>query len=338
MTRRVTAHRPIGRYTCRGLAVAFLAGAGVYLLGAGAARADGAPDKTGWWSEVQQAPVAIPLSTATGSNLVVGNDPTGADNVAAVQYTVPSGTSRASAGGHLSLTIAPNTSVGTVQLAACPIAGDWQPVEGGPWTAKPNWSCAASAPGTVSSDGTTVSFALTAAVQSSAGVFSLAIVPATGAGAFQVQLSNPDASSFTATGGPTEEPPPDTSSNPLDTAGPASASQAVLPAPEPSGSLPVDTVPPSPPVETSPAPGPASPSAPAASPALVQPAASSHGAFNDRPHRVLAGAILALMAASAWWLGGSAARPPQLLGSLGARSAPAAGAAAAPPTGGIGRF
>lgn len=162
------------------------------------AKADGAPDKVGWWSEAQQSGGAIPVATATGTDLVVGNDVTGPNSVAAVHYSLPSTSDAATASGTLTLSVTPNSTVGTAAIVACPIAGDWSPVYGGAWSDKPTWSCKSSAPGTLSTDGATLAFPLTPQVESSPGVFSLAIVPSATAGPFQIRFSGPGAVSLVA--------------------------------------------------------------------------------------------------------------------------------------------
>src|SRR5256885_11331158 len=134
------------------------------LLFAGAARADTvAPDAQGWWSEAQQAPQPLPVNTVTGNNLEVGGDPTGPNAEAAVRYIVP-GTidgvpvDPASVPATLTLKVAPNTTVGTPAVVACPVLGSWQPASAGSWPTKPGYNRRRSAKGTLSDDqGTSVS-------------------------------------------------------------------------------------------------------------------------------------------------------------------------------------
>jgi len=100
---------------------------------------------------------------------------------------------------------------GTPPVVACPTrsaawsAGDDQAAPG------PDYDCAQHFPGTVSPDGTLVTFHVTAESESTPGQLSLAIVPdfsstagPTGASPFGVDFNPPDQSSFSTEGGASE--------------------------------------------------------------------------------------------------------------------------------------
>jgi len=296
------------------------------------------PDQQGWWSEAQPSPPVppLPVNTVTGTNLQVGNDPSGPDAVAAVRYTVP-GTvdgipvDPSTVPATLTLKVAPNTAVGTPTVVACPVLGSWQPAQGGDWAAKPAYSCAASTPATLSTDGQTATFALTTVLQARAGVYDLALVPdPANQLPFQVQFLAPGGDSLTLGSGAASlsavtEPPP-----PLDL-GPGLDTGTVGPLPE---TTPFVSAPLSEPVTPPPA------TAAARQPTVAlrpeAPALIGH-ISSKRAQRAVALGVLLAMVAAVWWFGGQPVRSPRLLGPLGGR-----GGAATPGVyvraGGIGRF
>lgn len=143
------------------------------------------PDDKGWWSRAQAAPSpapTVPVGTATGTDALVGNDPTGPNAIAAVRYTVP-GTldgepiDASTASGTLTLKVAANGAVGTPVVVACPIISSWQSAAGGTWDTRPKYTCANKAAGTFNTETTAVTFALPPKLQARPGAFDLAIVP-----------------------------------------------------------------------------------------------------------------------------------------------------------------
>jgi hypothetical protein len=196
---------------------AALATAGIVGLAGGTAGA--ASDvATGWWWRANpggtaptptQAPVVVGIPTTPvpttappappnvgDGNLMVAATPDGATAIAAVRAT--------GATGQLTLTVAPNGSVGgqAAKLLACKTGGLWNPAQGGRWDDKPSYSCDASssAPGTASADGATWTFPTDALTTD--GVLDVAIVPApadatTGLTApFQIVFQAPGADAF----------------------------------------------------------------------------------------------------------------------------------------------
>ena len=315
------------------------------LLLAGTASAQG-PDQVGWWSEAQQAPSPLPVTTVTRDNLMVGNDPTGPNAVSAVRFTVPADVDGASVDpstvpATLTLHVAANSAVGSPVVAACPVLANWQPATGGAWADKPNYSCSPSAAATFSAAGDTATFQLTPDLQRSGGLYDLALVPAPGkTDPFSVQFVPPGADALQLGVG----------ASPPGTTGPTPAEE---PAATPSA-LPDTSTAPTPDLGTpglvSEPPLPLSP-APAATPATTPQATGGSPAFfpsgrvvkvsAKRAQRALALGLLGLLAAGLWWFGGQQARSPRLLGSLAEAKGEGSGDAGPAlylPSGGIGRF
>jgi hypothetical protein len=70
-------------------------------------------------------------------------------------------------------------NAGQIVVMACPTNGAWTPAQAGAWSARPQFDCSGAAHGTVSPDGTTISFDL--AGVASGGSVDVAFVPGTGA-------------------------------------------------------------------------------------------------------------------------------------------------------------
>ena len=321
-----------------------LAGAGLGLLAVGTAAATTAigPDQQGWWSEVQQGPSPLPINTVTGNNLLVGNDPANGPNaVAALRFSVPGSVDGATVDPStvpavLTLQVAPNSNVGTVAVAACQVQANWTAAEGGEWGQRPNYSCSqGSALAKFSADDKTATFDLTPALQRSAGLYDLALVPTPGnTDPFSVEFM-PAGGGSLALGVGT---PPSSAGNTDQAAAamPVAPDSGLPVAPDLSGALLGATASPLSQLPVTQAPS----VAPAGRASNAQP-------FNAAPLRqvvpfkrgqraVALGLLLALVAAL-WWFGGQQARSPRLLGSLGD------GKEGVPdevflPSGGIGRF
>ena len=284
------------------------------------------PDDKGWWSKAQAAPApapTVPVGTATGSNAMVGNDPTGPNAIAAVRYTVP-GTldgepiNASTASGTLTLKVPANGAVGTPVVFACPIISSWQTAEGGTWEARPKYTCATKAAGTFNADTTAVTFSLPPNLQARPGVFDLAIVPdPANQTPFSVQFEAPggDSLAVRAAGAPA---PADAG-----TQAPGSAGSASIPAGDsstgsfapvfPSQPLPSDGSPATT-VGASPATGVGSDGSRTA---LGVPG-STGGVPAKRGQRIMAAVLLVLLGASLFWFGRQPVRSARLLGSLGA--------------------
>jgi hypothetical protein len=223
------------------------AGGGLILLGAltSTAYAD-APQRVGWWNSASgpagpagaAAPspttppgglrvAAGPTAGAAPSSLLPTQTPQGEQILAygAVLYALAEGSSAT-----LQLKIA-GTPQGTPQVAACPTRNaTWTAGDDQPSSSEPAYDCTTQHfPGTVSADGTTISFTVKAQFESSPDLLSLAIVPdlsstaVPGGGntAFAVDLAPPGATSLT----PQPEAAPSAASTPV------SPSQSAAPPP-----------------------------------------------------------------------------------------------------------
>lgn len=328
-----------------------VAAATVGLYAAPASAVAVAPEDQGWWSEAQQAPSpapAVPINQATGSNLMIGNDPSGANAMAAVRYNVP-GTidgepvDASTASGTLTLQVAANGTVGTPVVEACPIISSWQSAQGGEWAARPKYTCATSAKGAFNADATAVTFKLTPNLQARPGVFDLAIVPdpanqtpfsvqftAPGQGSLAVQASSGGATS--GDGGAAGSPANDTGTGDLSSAGVpgdfSSAAPGLSVAPD-GTPLPADTA------VTAPGDAGASSGTPTQTVVLASPA---RGLSDKRGQRAMGFVLLMLLGLALWWFGGQPVRKPRLLGSLGASAAGGEPEPVVTDSGGIGRF
>jgi hypothetical protein len=221
--------------------------------------------------------------------------------------------------------------VGTPTVVACPVLSSWQPAQAGAWAARPAYSCGRSAPATVSTDGTTATFALTPELQSRPGVYDLALAPdPANQLPFQVQYVAAGADSLTPSSGtsaalsaseptpiPDFAPPPDTGTL---------------------GALPETAPFLSPPLAPFATPPPATAAGRQPTVALTpQRPALLRNVSSKRGQRAVALGVLLAMVAAVWWFGGQPVRSPRLLGPLRSR-----GGAATPAlyvrSGGIGRF
>ena len=275
------------------------------------------PDAQGWWSEAQQAPQPLPVDTITGPNLQVGGDPTGPNAIAAVRFVVPGTIDDApvdpsSVSATLTLKVAPNTTIGTPAVVACPVLGTWQPASAGAWSTRPAYNCDRSAAATASGD--SMVFKLDPSLQATSGRYDLALVPApTNQAPFSVQFLPPAGDSLAlgsgapAAGAGESEPAPDT--EPLPVTPDTSAASVPLggsPSFAVGGPLPVEPAP-----EATPG---ARASTPRANSLLPGPL---RRASTKRSQQAIALVMLALIVLALWWFGGEQVRAPRLLGSLG---------------------
>lgn len=224
--------------------------------------------RVGWWNTASANGSAAPSPTTPAGGMRVAAGPlvSGAPVAVpqapailaygAVLYALPEGHDAT-----LRLKIA-GTAQGTPQLAACPTANDsWAGGDDQPASAEPAYDCSAQHfAGTVSSDGTTVSFTIASPFETAPGVVSLAIVPdpastalPSGSSPFAVDIEPPDASSFAAKDTSPEPAPesPDALPPVVDAGSPVSAG-APLGLPALSAPLPESTPPSAPPAAAQP--------------------------------------------------------------------------------------
>jgi hypothetical protein len=286
------------------------------LLAAAPASAQG-PDQVGWWSEVQQAPGPLPVNAVTGNNLMVGNDPTGPNAVAAVRFTVPASIDGASVDpstvpATLTLHVTASSAVGNPVVAACPILANWEPATGGSWASRPNYSCSPMVTAAFSTAGDTATFQLTPELQRSGGLYDLALAPAPGkTDPFSVQFVPPGADALQLGAG--SAPAGGTDVAPAEPA-PAPVADSAAPSDVAAGAPLVDE---SPALALTPAPAdiPARSSPPAANRLLPSPL--RRVVSTSRGQQVTALVLLGVIGLGLWWFGGQQTRAPRLLGSLG---------------------
>jgi hypothetical protein len=176
------------------------------------------PQRVGWWNTLSAGGAVAPAPTTPTGGIRVAAGPGQVLAYGAVLYSMPT-----DATGQLKLTIA--GSQGTPQVQACPTKNTrWKAGDDQPSDSAPAYDCSITHyPGTISSDGASVSFDVTTFDAITAGQLSLAIVPdlsATGspAGAvnqpFSVDIGKPGASSMTTTGAPPPSMRPSSGSTP----------------------------------------------------------------------------------------------------------------------------
>jgi len=346
------------RLLCRGASAACVLGALVLLgsvIASGSASAL-APTATGYWDKL-----GGPIPNVPAGGLFVANDPTAAANPTSapplpVPVPVPSppalpvpvptvsGPTAISAvrvtgiaanqDATLSLKVAtgwlaPDPSVLTI--LACPVTSIWSPPAGGAGSVSkaPSYDCSSSSTGRVAGDMSGISWLLPASFQSTPGELDVALVPnPTGLPvASAVGFDRPDASAIHAAIGSNEPPvaavPP---AGPVTTVAPTAFGGGGAPA-----------------LSYSPAPA-SSAVTPPATPAASAPvrAPSQSGLIlarlpaTSRAHRLMAVIALIVLAVGWWWVGGQQVPSPRLLGALATGAS--AGAAAAGPVAGVGRF
>ena len=310
-----------GRGVCAICGVIALLIAQTLLFAGTAGAATIGPDAQGWWSEAQQAPSPLPVDTVTGPNLQVGGDPTGANAIAAVRFTVPgtiddAAVDPSSVPATLTLKVAPSTTIGTPAVVACRVLGSWQPASGGTWSTKPAYNCDGAAGGVVSTDKATMVFKLNPTVQAHPGAYDVALVPAAANQApFSVQFAPAGPDSLSLGSG-------------ASTVSAGAVGEPVLPTETPLPS-PDNTVAPSPslgtggfdagaPLPLGPTPA-VQPAARARTPAASRllPGPLRRAVSTKQSQQAIALGLLGAIAMSVWWFGGEQARAPRLLGSLG---------------------
>lgn len=316
----------------RPLAAALLAAAVPLALGAHRAGADPA-DKYGWWYKPKATKdltaVPAPPNVAT-EDFYVANDPSGPLAIGAVHFTV-----LGSGDATLTLTAADQGTFVGADIGACPAKSVWDGVFAGSWDQKPQWDAGGCQKGTPSADGKTMTWTLNSAFVPSPGEYDAVLVPQ-GSVPFSVVIDQPGDGALTGYtpgsmptfdgGGAADTGAPafDSGSAAVDASSPSLVPPGVagspldLPATPDVGSTPLSNG------GTGVPPGATNPGAGETALPTRPVADASGGGSGDR---VLAGALLALLAGALWWVGGGAGAKPA-----------AAGAAGGPSVGGIGRF
>lgn len=260
------------------------------------------PTQVGWWNAVSAGGNAAPSPSTPAGGIRVAAAPGQVLAFGAVLYPMP-----AFASGTLTLTI--SGSQGTPVVEACPTkstswkAGDDQSID-----AAPTYDCSAfHYSGTVSADGTSVTFNVSAFGQPTAGLLSLAIVPDLSGGSggsgvaapFSVDVDKPGATSLNVT----SAPPPTTPTPTFPASQPAPASAVVPPSQQAGRPLGVPLTGGSSTATVAPSAAPAPQVAPTGQPAATtNVAASSSGSVASTAGSVI-GALVLVAAFLFWGLG-----------------------------------
>lgn len=180
-------------------------------LGLGAPAGAVSPTKTGWWNELMAGPLTAP-STASKSQLQVGNGLQGPTAFSALMYQLPSKVNGTSIDKRtpalLTLTVAPGSAVGTASVEACLVPNPgWKAGGAQPASAAPKFYCSQGAVlGVPSADGSTESWSLGPALQSSPGIYDVALAPAPMSHPFAVAYDQPTANSLQPVSAPAAHP------------------------------------------------------------------------------------------------------------------------------------
>ncbi len=259
----------------------------------------------------------LPQPTTGADELHVSQGPARPAAYAAVSYDL---TGQDVTGAVLTLTVVPDSAVGTTDVLACPTQDvAWKAGGNQPFAEAPKYDCATGLPGIRAADGTTVSFLLGPAQLLAGAGYSLAIVPAADALPFSVDFAKPDATSL-APDMPTEQPfEPTTTAPPPPAADPgpgtgSSGTVPFLPAAQPPAFVPA-------PDPVLPEPAPVAAPAPLA-PAYTAPAARAPIAPVGNRERYQAGTLLALLTGALVWAWQQPGKERRLLGGLARTAAP----------------
>lgn len=163
------------------------------VLAAPAAAADA--DRTGWWNRASAGTLALPAPTTAEGDLRVASGAPDAPSAYAGLLLVAPGSRSAT----LDLVVRPGSLLGTPEVVACPTAtAEWPDGGNQPIDQAPAYDCVLGAAfGSLSEDGTTLSFALDDTTQVADGTWSLALVPSSeSTAAFALDLQPPGEQGF----------------------------------------------------------------------------------------------------------------------------------------------
>lgn len=336
----------------RRLAVAVAVVAAAVGVGAELVQAD-APVKQGWWSRRQQTspstlpggiPVTVPAPpTADDGGLTVAHGPDGPEAVAAMYFVV-----EAPVDGTLYLRAAPKKKEGTpgpttptstvvepdgivlpqgATVLVCKALSAWEREANAPWNRAPTWDTVDCAAGTLTADKTAMFWPVTTALQDDEENYDLVLVPTapTVPTPYMVNFGSPGpdtlaVDTFEDDPPPDEPPPPD---DPPDEDPVPSVDEGTGITAPPTGGFSTPTT-----VVRTP---------PTSLVASRPPGRRVPFSFPDtRAERMMAVSLLLAMAGALWWVGGSPARMPRLIGAVAGR---APSVAPLPPSlRGVGRF
>ncbi|GAC1532909.1 MAG: hypothetical protein NVS3B12_11610 [Acidimicrobiales bacterium] len=305
---------------------------------------------SGWWHQLNQAPVPLPLVAPANPStppdgIEVSSNATGVVSIGAVRFSnVPDGSD-----SELDLRLAGGTATSTsgdLVVHACPTTNAWKPVQNGKWADRAMYTEASCVTGKPSADTKSVHFSLPSSLMKP-GTVDVAI-EAMSAAPVTLSFAHPVPSDLVLSA----------VSPPTPTPAPAATVDAPTNAPAPVETAPADTSlsAPSTDASTSAGPGLSRPSSEPVAPPTATPAQQLASApaqrtlspasallpppFQDsRSTRILAVALLIGIGLALFWFGGETVRAPRLIGNLGGRMGIGSAPAVAPkPMRGIGRF
>jgi hypothetical protein len=137
-----------------------------------------------WWQgQPDGAPLPAPPSVPANGLWVSGNQ-TAPVAIAAIRIQLAPGETAPTLTAKINSAVPPvqaTSAANADQLVvmACPTNGAWKPAQAGAWSARPQYDCGGAVNGTVSPDGTTISFDLNGVVTDDR--VDVALVPGTGA-------------------------------------------------------------------------------------------------------------------------------------------------------------
>lgn len=159
------------------------------------------PEAAGWWSRTSTSPLPVnpAAPTARENQLVVQGEPSGANAIAALRWTLPEGESSPT----LTLTSADGSVVPAEALIlACKAGTPWTEAKGAPLSEAPKADCGTSVNGVVAEDGT-ITFALGTLMNGQ--VLDIVITPGTtpedAGSTFSLVFDRPGADALTTTAG-----------------------------------------------------------------------------------------------------------------------------------------
>jgi hypothetical protein len=173
------------KHTARiAIVAAMVVAAGVVVSSRGPARAVQGVESGYWWQGQPDGAPLPPPPNVPASGLWVSGNQAAPVAIAAIRIQLSSGEQAPALTAKINSAFPPvqaTSAANADQLVvmACPTSGAWKPAQAGAWSARPQYDCSGAVHGTVSPDGTTISFDLGGVV--TGDKVDVALVPGTGA-------------------------------------------------------------------------------------------------------------------------------------------------------------
>jgi hypothetical protein len=141
--------------------------------------------QSGYWWQGQPAGAPLPAPPNVPANgLWVSGSEANPVAIAAIRFQLSAGEATPVLTAKVNSAVPPAqasaaANAGQVVVLACPTTPGWSPAQAGAWSAKPQYNCAGAINGTLSPDGTAITFDLGGLVAD--GTVDVALVPGTGA-------------------------------------------------------------------------------------------------------------------------------------------------------------